>query len=120
MKPQDPRALPDHTARDALIASIAGLLVLGFIVYGIMTMGRVPSSMVTGTVVEKVFTSAPEQQITFGSKGLKSKEIEGEYLLKVRVEKENRTFEVPVEKPIYESKRVGDPLTFLRPPSERR
>jgi len=27
---------------------------------------------------------------------------------------------VPVEKPVYESKKDGDSLTFIRPPSEQR
>ena len=41
-------------------------------------------------------------------------------MLKVRVEKENRVYEVPVEKPMYESKKEGDEMMFLRPESERR
>ena len=32
----------------------------------------------------------------------------------------HRTYDVPVEKPVYESKKNGDALTFLRPPSEQR
>ena len=118
MKPHDPRALPDHTKRDALIATAIGLLALGLSVYGFLTL-RSPNNMLTGIVVEKVFTPAPEQQISFGTKGLQRKEIEGEYVLKVKVQKEQRVFEVPVEKALFEAKRVGDQLTFLRPPSER-
>jgi hypothetical protein len=36
------------------------------------------------------------------------------------VESENRTFEVPVEKEVFEAKNLGDSLTFLRPESEQR
>ena len=118
MKAHDPRSLPDHTTRDALLASAVGLLALGLIIYGFLTL-RSPSTMLTGTVVERVFTPAPEQQISFGTKGLHTKEIEGEYVLKAKVEKEQRVFEVPVEKSEFDAKRIGDPLTFLRPLSER-
>jgi hypothetical protein len=38
----------------------------------------------------------------------------------VRVEAENRTYDVPVEQPVYESKKVGDSLTFIRPRSEQK
>jgi hypothetical protein len=72
-----------------------------------------------GVVVEKQFTAAPEQLISVGGKGLSRKEIDGEYVLKVRVEAEKRTYEVPVEKMIYETRRVGEQLGFVRPRSEQ-
>ena len=48
-----------------------------------------------------------------------TKEIAGEFMFKVRVESQNRTYEVPVEQELYEMKKVGDEVTFLRPPSEQ-
>ncbi len=123
MNPPAPRVvIPSTTKRDALVAIIAGLLVLVFVGYGIMQMSRpVVGNKLTGVVVGKVFTPQKEQIIDFsGRKITSTREIDGEYVLKVRVEKENRVYEVPVEKPMYESKKEGDEMTFLRPESEQR
>ena len=123
MSPPAPRVvIASTTKRDAFIAIIAGLLVLVFLGYGIMQMSRpVAGNKLTGVVVGKVFTPQKEQMIDFsGRKIERTREIDGEYVLKVRVEKENRVYEVPVEKPMYESKKEGDSMTFLRPESEQR
>ena len=122
--PSTPRVIvPDRTLRDALLAGCAGLLAIGLLCYGVVRLNadstRARSRTATGTVLEKVFTPAPEELISVGRKGLKTKAIEGEYLLKVRVAKEDRVFEVPVEKSVYQTKKEGDSVTFLRPPSER-
>ena len=114
--------LPSTTKREALIAVLAGVLVLAFVGYGIFQMSRpVPGNKLTGVVVGKVFTPQKEQIIDFsGRKIERTRETDGEYVLKVRVEKESRVYEVPVEKPMYEAKKEGDELTFLRPESEQR
>ena len=123
MNPPAPRiVIASTTKRDAFIAIIAGLLVLAFVGYGIMQMSRpVAGNTLTGVVVGKVFTPQKEQIIDFsGRKIERTREIDGEYVLKVRVEADNRVYEVPVEKPMYESKKEGDTMTFLRPESEQR
>ena len=123
MNPPAPRVIiASTTKRDAFIAIIAGLLVLAFVGYGIMQMSRpVAGNKLTGVIVGKTFTPQKEQIIDFsGRKIERTREIDGEYLLKVRVEAENRVYEVPVEKPMYESKKEGDAMTFLRPESEQR
>ena len=126
MNPTPPRVVvPQTTAREALIAAVAGLLALAFLMYGIVHFAqlsrRATTSVLTGIIIERQFTpTPPEQQITIGRAGLQAKQNDGEYLLRVRVDSEaGRIFEVPVEKSIYDTKKVGDPLTFLRPPSER-
>ena len=123
MNPPAPRlVLASTTKRDAFIAIFAGLLVLAFVGYGILQMSRpVAGNTLTGVVVGKTFTPQKEQMIDFsGRKIERTREIDGEYVLKVRVEKESRVYEVPVEKPMYESKKEGDAMTFLRPESEQR
>ncbi len=117
-----PLVVPSTGRRDAIIAIAAGLVVLAFVFYGIMHMAQpVVGNKLTGTVIEKSFTPGREVQVSFSGKHIEgTKHIDGEYILKVRVEAENRTFEVPVEKEVFESKKVGDSLTFLRPPSEQR
>ena len=115
--------MPDNTTRDAITAAVAGLLIVAFLVFGFLqfTGGqrKARSSTATGIVIEKAFTPRPEEQISFGQEGLKTKTLDGEYLLKVRVEAEGRTFEVPVEKEVYARTEVGDSMTFLRPRRER-
>ncbi len=122
MNPPPPRlVVPDTTKRDAFIAGFVGLLVLIFVGYGVVHMSQpVTGNKLTGTVTEKIFTPQKEQQIEFSGRKIKAvKEIAGEYVLKVRVDPDNRTYEVPVEESVYVSKAVGDTLTFLRPPSEQ-
>ena len=97
MKSQDPRTVaPNTTVRDAAIPIVAGALVLAFVLYGIFTMAKPGSgNRLTGTVIAKHFTPQPEQQIAFSGRKLESaREIDGEYLLEVRVEEEKRTFHV--------------------------
>ncbi len=124
MSPNAPRVVVKNTTfRDAVVAGVAGFLVLAFLIYGIVHFAsessRAKANTLTGVVREKQFTPAPQEEITFGKKGLKTKAIDGEYLLKVQVEGEPRLYEVPVEKSTYESKTVGDTVSFIRPPSEQ-
>lgn len=122
MTPVPPRlVLPKTTKRDTIIAIIAGLLVLVFLGYGIMQMGRPANgNQLTGVIVGKEFTPQRERQITFSGRKLKSaRETDGEYICKVRVAKENRVYDVPVEKADYETRKVGATMTFLRPESEQ-
>ena len=114
--------VPNTTRRDALIGGIVGLLILVFIGYGVVHMSQpVTGNKLTGTVIEKVFTPQKERQVSFNGRHIEgTKEIAGEYLLKVRVESQKRTYEVPVEQSVYDARQVGDSLTFIRPPSEQR
>ena len=108
--------------RDTILAVFIGLAVLLFIGYGVIHISQsVTGNKLTGTVIEKKFTPQKERQVSFNGRHLEgAKEIAGDFMLKVRVEDQNRTYEVPVEQPVYDAKKVGDSLTFLRPPSEQR
>lgn len=122
MNPSPSRpVIPNTTRRDAIVSGVVGLLVLLFVGYGVLHMSRpVAGNKLTGTVIEKVFTPQKERQVSFSGRKIESvKEIAGEYVLKVRVEPEKRTYDVPVEQSVYDSKKVGDELTFIRPPSEQ-
>jgi hypothetical protein len=107
-----------------LIAVGAGVAVLGFVGYGIFVMNgwqrKASTNTLTGNIVAKHFTPAPEDQISFNRKqGLKSEHIAGEYVLEIRVSEEGRTFEVPVDANTYEAVRIGSSFTFMRPRSEQ-
>lgn len=124
MNPSGPRVvIPSTKGRDTLIAVTVGVVLLGFVLYGLLSLGKKhqPRNIVVGIVTEKQMAPRREEQISFHrSKITGTKQSDGDYTLKVRVEAENRTYEVPVEKPLYENKRVGDKLEFVRPPSEQR
>lgn len=117
-----PLVIPSTGHRDAIIAIVVGLVVLAFIGYGILHMASpVTGNKLTGTVIEKSFTPRKERQVSFDGRHIEgTKEIAGEFILKVRVASQNRTYEVPVEQELYDSKKVGDELIFLRPPSEQK
>ena len=115
--------IPATTARDRFIALGIGGIVLAFVIFGVLSMGgkHVSPNLVTGVITAKQFTPQREDQVSFsGRKLLAARAIEGEYLFKVRVEKEARTYDVPVEKAVYEAKQQGDKLEFVRPRSEQR
>lgn len=117
-----PLVIPDHSWRNTFLAVVAGLIVLGFVIYGTVQMSRpVQGNKLTGQIVEKVFTPQPERQVTFSGNRIEgTKEIAGDYLLKVTVGEEKRIYEVPVDQFTYDSKKVGDSLDFIRPVSEQR
>lgn len=114
--------IPDRSWRNTLIAVGAGILLLIFVGYGVLHMGSpVQGNKLTGEIVQKVFTPLKEQQVSFTGRKIEGvKEIAGEYVLKVSVGPEKRIYEVPVERPIFNGKKVGDSLTFIRPPSEQK
>ena len=116
--------VPSTTRREALVAVAAGVAILGFVGYGIFTMGgmqnKATTNTLTGTIKAKHFTPAPEDVITFNRKaGMRKEHIAGEYVLDVYVKSENRTFEVPVDANSYEAVRIGGSFSFLRPRSEQ-
>lgn len=125
MSTPNPRTLiPDTSKRDALIAVGAGLVVLVLIIFGISLLGkqmaRQKGNQLSGIIVEKHDAKQVEKEISFGRKGLHSRETDSGYSFEIRVEKENRTYTVPVAKELYESRKVGDQQSFIRPPSEQR
>jgi hypothetical protein len=122
-QPQHPLA-PKTSRRETLIAILCGLGVLAFLGYGVMTMGsrqqKATSNTLTGKVVGKKFTPAPEDQVTFGRGGVKSQHLAGEYVFEVEVKSENRVFHVPVDAATYEAVRIGSSFSFMRPRREQK
>lgn len=112
----------DTSRRDTLIAVSIGLLLLAFVGVGIVKMGSPEKgNKLSGEIVKKIFTPQKERQVSFSGRKIEGvKEIAGEYVLQIRVPPDNRIYDVPVEQAVYESKKVGDTLTFLRPASEQR
>ena len=117
--PRKPFVVKSTTARDAVIAVVAGLLLLAFVLWGILHMSQDVSghSPLTGKILAKHFQPQPEEQVSVGQGGLQEKQIDGIYTMDVRTS-DGRTYTVYVEKPVYESHGPGEDLTFLPPPRQ--
>jgi len=119
--PYKPFVVKSTSAREVAIAVAAGLALLAFVLWGILFMAHDVSghSLLTGTIVSKHFEPQPEEdQVTVGKGGLDEKKIDGIYSMEVRTP-DGQTYKVFVEKPVYQSRKVGDELSFLPPPSRQ-
>ena len=116
-QPHKPFVVKSTTARDVTIAVAAGLILLGFIGWGIFRMSQDAGehALLTGTIVAKHFQPHSEEQLTVGRGGLDERDIDGIYTMDVKTPG-GRTYTVFVEKPIYTTHKVGDDLSFLPPP----
>jgi len=115
--------VPNTSARDRLTAFGIGVVLLAFVIFGVIKMSEPNQSanLLVGVVEGKQFTPQREEQVAFSGRKLEgTKTIEGEYVLKVRVEKESRSYDVVVPEWTYKGKQKGDKLEFVRPPSEQR
>ena len=116
--PAPRRVVPDERLRDTVIAAGVGLLVLGFVVYAVFALGRQAGSTdgVEGVIVAKEFFAQPETQVTVGRGGVSSRQIAGEYILRVRVPSEgDKVYRVYVDRTVYEGRREGERYYFVRP-----
>ena len=120
--PQPRVVIKSNGARDAAITIVCVILLVAALLFGVMQLREKPhGNALTGEVVGKVFTPLKEEIVEFNRNHLKAtRESEGEFVLKVRVDAEGgRVFEVPVSKGVYVSKKEGDSMTFIRPKSEQ-
>lgn len=115
-KPYKPFVVKSTMGRDVTIAVIAGVALLGFVLWGIFHMSQDVGghSLLTGKITGRHFEPQKEEQMTVGRGGLDEKDLDGIYTMDVRTP-DGRTYTVYVEKPIYESHQVGDELSFLPP-----
>jgi hypothetical protein len=107
--------------RDVLLIITIVVVLLGFIVLAIVYSTKPPKNTLHGVVKGK--SSTGERETLFDvrpRKGVSAKTVDTGYHLNVFVPEENRTYEVIVEKELWESKKEGDKLDFLRPPDEQK
>ena len=112
------RIIPDTRLRDTLVALGAGLAVLGFVLYAILALHHQANASggTEGIITAKEFVSQPETQITVGKGGVTSRQIAGEYILRVRAPSAgNKAYRIDVDRTTYDSHRVGDRYYFIRP-----
>lgn len=106
--------------RDIITAVLIAAAVIGFIAFGIVQMGSGSGNLISGVVTGRSATGERETLFDVSTKGVKSKTADTGYTLKVFVKDGNRTYDVMVERDVWEKKKDGDKLEFLRPPDEQR
>ncbi len=112
------RVVPDARWRDTLIAVAAGVVVLGFVLYAMFSLGRQANSTgwVEGVIVGKEFVPRPETQITVGQGGVHRRTLAGDYLFRVRVPQENgKIYTVFVDPSVYDAQQERDRFHFIKP-----
>lgn len=109
--------------RDTMIAIAVGIGVLAIVIIGVAALmsqqGKPSANQLSGVIVAKHDLQQKEREISYGRKGLKARETDSGLVFEVRVEAENRTYEVPVSKGLYDARKVGDRQSFIRPKSEQ-
>ena len=107
-----------------MIAVIVGFVVLAFVAFGMVILtreqGKPSTNQLTGVILAKHASGEREREIRVGRKGLATQETDSGYAFDIRVEKEGRTYTVPVPKQLYNARKVGDKQSFIRPPSEQK
>jgi predicted membrane channel-forming protein YqfA (hemolysin III family) len=106
--------------RDVIIGILIAVGVVAFIVAAVFYSSRPPRNLLTGVIKSHHSTGERETLLTVSTKGVTEKTADTGYSLKVWVESDQREYEVMVEKEIWDKKKDGDTIEFLRPPSEQR
>jgi len=119
-QPPRPRVVVQRVnRRDIFIGAIIAIIGIGFIAAAVFQSGRPPGNLLTGVVRERGAPGLRETLMIVSRKGVSEKTADTGYSLKVWVESEKREYEVMVEKELWDKKKPGDTLEFLRPPSEQ-
>ncbi len=122
--PQPPRprvVVPRVSRRDIIIAALAALAVIAFILVAVYSAGGYQERNKLSGIVRAHNQPGPtETLMTVSRKGVTEKTADTGYSLKVWVESEKREYEVMVSKEDWEKTKDGDKMSFLRPKSEQR
>ena len=117
--PSSRRVVPDTRRRDTLIAVGAGVAVMGFVLWAVVSLSHTAASSggAEGVIVKKEFVSQPETQVTVGNGGVTSREVAGVYVLVVRVGPADggETYRVYVSQRDYEAHKEGERYYFIKP-----
>lgn len=112
---KSPLVVKSTSRREVIIAVAVGLVLVGFIFFGISRLGKeATGGFLSGTITEKTFTPLPETRISIGKQGLNRQQVEGDYTFNVRVP-DDRDYTVWVDRTVYDAMKVGDTFRFPRP-----
>ena len=107
--------------RDLALVLVILIAIVGFIVLAVQYSTKKPKNTIRGVVQGRYATGERETLIDVRPrKGVTSKTVDTGYYLKVFVPEENRTYDVIVEKELWQQKKDGDSLDFLRPEDEQK
>ncbi len=108
------RSFKTTDTRDFIVSLIAGLLAMGAVIFAITNLfDRSEPRGAAGVIVGKEIVPRSETQFSVGVGGLKKREIEGQYLLKVRTDIEERVYLVYVRKEVFDRVQIGDPYYIV-------
>jgi hypothetical protein len=112
--------------RDILLAVAIVVGLLGFVFAAIYSTGTAKNpNMLTGVIREKYKTGEQVRDIVVsaerGSRGITEKIVNSGHYLKVYVPELDKVYnDVMLAQSVWETKKVGDKIDFLRPESERK
>lgn len=113
--------VPRFGRRDIIIIIALVVALIGFILLAIYDSTKPPKNMLKGVIQGKESTGERETEFDVRPrKGVSSKTVDTGYYLKVFVPEENRVYTVIVEKELWDQKKEGEPMEFLRPPNEQK
>ena len=119
-QPPRPRVIVSGVSRrDILIGVLIALVLGGFFTAAILQSGKTPDNILTGVIRAKNAPAARETLMTVSRKGVNERTADTGFSLKVWVESQKREYDVMVMQDLWDKKKVGDTLEFLRPPSEQ-
>jgi hypothetical protein len=117
---KQPIVVPRFTKKDIILVVVLAAVIIGFITLAIVNSTQRPKNTLVGVVKGKHSTGERETLLDVSRKGVEGKTVDTGYYLKVFVAEENRTYDVIVERELWEQKKEGDTLSFLRPPNEQK
>jgi hypothetical protein len=106
--------------REIVAGIVTAVILVALLIYAVMRLGGEQSeNRLLGVVESHYQTGEKETLLDVSHKGVKSKTADTGFYLKVRVDKENRTYDVMVSEEDWNKYHDGDTIHFLRPPSEQ-
>ena len=108
--------------RSVMVAIVLCVAFLAFLVGGTYAVARHKprTNQISGMIVEKYRLDEVVREVQVGRRGLRSEEVDSGHRFQVWVESTGKTYEVPVTERTFESREIGDPQSFIKPPSEQR
>ena len=121
-RPKSPKlVVPGVNRRDVIIGVLIAIPILGFVLFAVLSTGGYRERNKTAGVIKSHHSTGERETLMIVSKkGVTEKTADTGYSLKVWVEAEKREYDVMVEKEIWEKKKDGDTIEFMRPPREQR
>lgn len=107
------------SARDIAIIVVILAVIVGFLIAALGGATKKPRNTLSGVITGRESTGVRETELAVGSRGVKGRTADTGFYLSMFVAEENRTYRVMVERELWEAKKIGERLDFLRPVEEQ-